>query len=147
MNIIPRPSHNTNASWPLRLFTLWIRFIAFSPLGWLSIGLWSVVKQPCYIHCNISMEKLIFITVKYRLALFRSINTLLILIDCKSKSSCRICSTRFLIFLESHLSLSTSIYDHSRLFCGDFWYFRRKKPISGVHCVHRFRCTFCPVLI
>jgi hypothetical protein len=58
-------------------------FTAFSPLGWLSIGLWSVVKQTCYIYCNISMEKFVFITVEYRLTLLHIINTLLIFIDCE----------------------------------------------------------------
>jgi hypothetical protein len=97
MNIIPRASRNTDASWLLRLSTLWIRFIAFSPLGWLSIGLWSVVKQPCYIHCNVSTEK--FIRLYYG---WISLNV-------------------SLISLESQLSRSTSLYDHLKLFCGLFW--------------------------
>jgi hypothetical protein len=144
MNIITRASYSTDTSWPLCLSTLWIRFIAFSPLGCLSIGLWSVVKQ----------AKFVFITLEYRLTLLRIINMLLLLINwskCGSqfansfsmfKYSCTICSKRFFdIFRVSAFSIKFTLQSFE-LFCGLFWGFRRKQPLSGVHCVHHLQCTF-----
>lgn len=39
-------------------------FIASSPLGWLSIGPWSVVMKAGHIHGNILMKKFEFITIE-----------------------------------------------------------------------------------
>jgi hypothetical protein len=125
MNIIPRASRNTVASWPLRLSTLRIRFIAFSPLGWLSIGLWSVVKQ--------LLHRLKYIDEKIRLYYFWiniapnhqhvvDFDRLWARAAPCPNIHAQFVQHVFLISLESQLSRSTSLYDHSKLFCGIFWY-------------------------
>jgi hypothetical protein len=111
MNIITRASHSTDASWPLRHSTLWIRFIAFSKLGWLSIGLWSVVTQPCYIHCNISTEKFIS----------KHCSESLILIDCEQTRQ-PLCKQLWHVQIFMHNMFNTI-----------FWYLYSPSYLDQVH--------------
>jgi hypothetical protein len=92
--------HNLAIS-PLRLSTLWIRFIAFSSLGWLSIGvLWSshvtsIVTAAPTLHTAFACPNIHAQYVQHV----------------------------SLISEESQLSRPTSLYDHSKLFCGLFYVF------------------------
>ena len=40
-------------------------FTCCYPLRWLLIWLWSEVVDPCFIHCHIFMQKLIFVVLKW----------------------------------------------------------------------------------
>ena len=56
--------------WCLRLWSLWTAFTRCCPLRWLPIWLWSEVMNPCYIHCHIFTQKLLFNALNPRCVVF-----------------------------------------------------------------------------
>lgn len=58
------PNTKKNDAITLPAYQHFSSFIASSPLGWLSIGPWSVVMKAGHIHGNILMKKFEFITIE-----------------------------------------------------------------------------------
>ena len=61
---IPKYRGQNLASWCLRLWLFWTALTSCCPLSWLPIWLWSEVVDPCFIHCLIFMQKLLFLVFK-----------------------------------------------------------------------------------
>ena len=54
---IPKYERQNLTSWHLRFWSVWIVLTLFCPLSWLPIRLWSVVMDPCFIHCHIPLKR------------------------------------------------------------------------------------------
>ena len=67
----------------LLMFALWLAFICSCPLSWLTISLLSQVVDPCFIHCHIFMQKLLFVALKQLQSTLWIVDELLFLIDCE----------------------------------------------------------------
>ena len=64
MNKIPCASQNTETKTlpaEICIFSLWMVFIHCCRLSWLPIWLWSVMMDPCFIHCHIPHVKIFFV--------------------------------------------------------------------------------------
>ena len=58
-------------------------FTCCCPLSWQPIWPWSEVVDPCFIHCYIFTQKLLFIALKQLQTMLWIIDALLLLIDCE----------------------------------------------------------------
>ena len=61
---IPKYRGQNLACWCLHFWLLWTAFTCSCPLIWLLIWLWSEVLDPCFIHCHIFTQKLLFVALK-----------------------------------------------------------------------------------
>jgi hypothetical protein len=139
-------SHNTDASWPLRLSTLRIRFIALSSLGWLSIGLWSVGKIRLY-YGWISLN----IAPNHQRCWFWSIVSKCGSHFATSFSRCKysytICSIHFFDILRvSAISIKFTLRSF-KIILWTFLCFRRKQPLLGVKVLLNGWFRWCRVQI
>ena len=80
---IPKYEGQNIACWCLRLWSLWTAFSCFCPFSWLPIWLLSEVVDPCFIHCHIFMQKLLFVALKQLQTTLWIVDALLFLIDCE----------------------------------------------------------------
>ena len=67
----------------LLMFASLVSFGRLSPAAVYSTDCWSEVLDPCFIHCHIFMQKLLFVALKLLQTTFWIVDVLLFLIDCE----------------------------------------------------------------
>ena len=147
---IPRHGGQNVACWCLHLWSLWTAFICCCLLQ-------SEVVNPCFIHCHIFMQKLLFVALKQLQTLLWIINALLFLIEWGQMQHPLWTQLSYwqkfmqngeyaaFWYLQLPLSHTTSIYDWPKWVCGVFWCFLGQLSIQHhlclYYCVYSQRTT------
>lgn len=113
----------------LRLWLLWTTFIRCSPFSWRSFWLRCIVVDPCFIHCHMPTQGILFILIKQLQTELWITNTLLLLLYCEQmrhlfgkqfseapnfRSKC--CINCFLKSFWCQLSPATSVHGRPKQF-------------------------------
>ena len=80
---IPKYRGQNLACWCLHLSSLWTAFNCCCPISWLLIWPLCEVVDPCFIHCHIFTQKLLFVALKLLQTMPWIVDALLFLIDCE----------------------------------------------------------------
>ena len=81
--LIPKYCSQHLACWCLSLRSLWTAFTCCCSLSWLPIWLQNEVMGPCFTHCHIFTQKLLFVGLKQLQRRLWIVDGLLFLIDCE----------------------------------------------------------------
>ena len=123
------PGYSLNC-WCLQLWSLWTASTCGCPLSWLLIWLRSEVVNPCFIHCHIFTQKLLFVALKQLETTLWIVDVLLFLIDCEqTQHSFWTLTSHWQMFIDKwwiHCLLISSIplRSHATSICSVFGVFR-----------------------
>ena len=80
---IPKYGYHNLASPLLSFWSLWTAFTHCCPLSWRSFYFRCVVEDPCFIHCHIPAQKILFTSFEQLQTALWIIDALLFLVGCE----------------------------------------------------------------